>query len=153
MFLEIGLIIHGTWESLTTSWKIFPILEFLFPVLFPYSRYGFHWGWIIMIHALLSKSILNQIEKGMELYSHASNVTSKLKYFVISDPSGVEPIKKRFCPKFFVTRWRQIIGKSWKTHPEILLKFSFSGSSNRSFYWKTHPFEFFDWKRSGWVFQ
>ena len=36
------------------------------------------------------------------------------------------------------------IGKSWKTHPEIFLKFSFSGSSHRPFYWKTHPFEFFD---------
>ena len=32
-----------------------------------------------------------------------------------------------------------LIGKSWKTHPEIFLKFSFSGSSHRPFYWKTHP--------------
>ena len=47
-----------------------------------------------MINALLSESILNQIEKGMESYSHASNVTSKLKNFIISDPSGVESIKK-----------------------------------------------------------
>ena len=31
-----------------------------------------------------------------------------------------------------------LIGKSWKTHPEIFLKFSFSGS----FYWITHPFDF-----------
>ena len=31
-----------------------------------------------------------------------------------------------------------LIGKSWKTHPYIFLKFSFSGSSNRPFY--THPF-------------
>ena len=53
-----------------------------------------------MIYALLSKSILNQIEKGMELYSHASNVTSKLKYFIISDPSGVEPIKKTILSDF-----------------------------------------------------
>ena len=37
-----------------------------------------------------------------------------------------------------------LIGKSWKTHPEIFLKFSFSGPSHRPFYWKTHPFEFFD---------
>ena len=35
-----------------------------------------------------------------------------------------------------------LIGKSWKTHPEIFLKFSFSGSSHRPFYWKTHPFFF-----------
>ena len=35
-----------------------------------------------------------------------------------------------------------IFGKSWKTHPEIFLKFSFSGSSHRPFYWKTHPFDF-----------
>ena len=45
-----------------------------------------------MINALLSESILNQIEKGMKLYSHASNVTSKLKYFIIPDQSGVESI-------------------------------------------------------------
>ena len=32
-----------------------------------------------------------------------------------------------------------LIGKSWKTHPEIFLKFSFSGSSHRPFYWKIHP--------------
>ena len=32
-----------------------------------------------------------------------------------------------------------LIGKSWKTHPGIFLKFSFSGSSHRPFYWKTHP--------------
>ena len=32
-----------------------------------------------------------------------------------------------------------LIGKLWKTHPEIFLKFSFSGSSHRPFYWKTHP--------------
>ena len=38
-----------------------------------------------------------------------------------------------------------LIGKSWKTHSEILLKFSFSGSSHRRFYWKTHPFEFIGW--------
>ena len=32
-----------------------------------------------------------------------------------------------------------LIGKSWKTHPETFLKFSFSGSSHRPFYWKTYP--------------
>ena len=32
-----------------------------------------------------------------------------------------------------------LIGKSWKTHPEIFLKFSFSGSSHKPFDWKTHP--------------
>ena len=32
-----------------------------------------------------------------------------------------------------------LIGKSWKTHPEIFLKFSFIGSSHIPFYWKTHP--------------
>ena len=35
-----------------------------------------------------------------------------------------------------------LICKSWKTHPEIFLKFSFSGSSHRPFYWKTHPDNF-----------
>ena len=44
-----------------------------------------------------------------------------------------------------------LIGKSWKTHPEIFLKFSFSGSSHRPFYWKTHPFEFFDWNHIWYV--
>jgi len=33
-----------------------------------------------------------------------------------------------------------LIGKSRKTHPENFLKCSFSGSSHRPFYWKTHPF-------------
>ena len=32
-----------------------------------------------------------------------------------------------------------LIGKPWKTHPEIFLKSSFSGSSYRPFYWNTHP--------------
>ena len=32
-----------------------------------------------------------------------------------------------------------LIGKSWKTHPEIFLKPSFSGSSKKPFYFKTHP--------------
>ena len=31
------------------------------------------------------------------------------------------------------------IVKSWKTHPEFFLKFSFSGSWARPYYWKTHP--------------
>ena len=35
-----------------------------------------------------------------------------------------------------------LIGKSWKTDTEIFLKFSFSGSSHRPFYWKTHPDNF-----------
>ena len=35
-----------------------------------------------------------------------------------------------------------LIGKSWKTHSEFFLEFSFSGSSHRPFYWKTHPFKF-----------
>ena len=35
-----------------------------------------------------------------------------------------------------------LIGKSWKTHPEFFLKFLFSGSSHRPFYWKTDPFDF-----------
>ena len=30
-------------------------------------------------------------------------------------------------------------GKLWKTHPEIFLKFSFSGSSHMRYYWKSHP--------------
>jgi len=38
-----------------------------------------------------------------------------------------------------------LISISWKTHPEIFLQFSFSGSSHRQFFWKTRPFEFFDW--------
>ena len=33
-----------------------------------------------------------------------------------------------------------LIGKSWKTRPECFRKFSFSGSSHRPSYWKTHPF-------------
>ena len=44
-----------------------------------------------------------------------------------------------------------LIGKSWKTHPEIFLKFSFSGSSHRLFYWKTHPSDFFDWNHIWYV--
>ena len=44
-----------------------------------------------------------------------------------------------------------LTGKSWKTHPEIFLKFSFSDSSHRPFYWKTHPFEFFDWNHIWYV--
>ena len=32
-----------------------------------------------------------------------------------------------------------LIAKSWKIHPEIFLKFSFSCSSHRPFYRKTHP--------------
>ena len=35
-----------------------------------------------------------------------------------------------------------LIGKSWKTRPEIFLKLSFSGASHRPFYWKTNPFDF-----------
>ena len=64
-----------------------------------------------------------------------------------------------------------VIGKSWKTHPEIFLKFPFSRSSHRLYwkthplkitysvfsnsepsyrpiYWKTHPFDFFDWNHT-----
>ena len=37
-----------------------------------------------------------------------------------------------------------LIGKSWKTHPDIFPKFSFSGSSHRPFYWKTHPIFFWN---------
>ena len=44
------------------------------------------------------------------------------------------------CERFRLT----LIGKSWKTHPEIFLKFSFSGSSHRPFYWKTHPIFFWN---------
>ena len=32
-----------------------------------------------------------------------------------------------------------LIGKSWKTHPEIFPKLQFSGLWARPFYWKTHP--------------
>ena len=35
-----------------------------------------------------------------------------------------------------------LICKSWKTHPDIFLKFSFSGASHRPFYWKTRPDNF-----------
>ena len=40
-----------------------------------------------------------------------------------------------------------LIGKSWETHPDFFLEFSFSGSSHRPFYWKTDPFEFFVWNQ------
>jgi len=48
-------------------------------------------------------------------------------------------------------KWLTLIGKSWKTHPEFFLKFSFPGSSHRPFYWKTHPFEFFEWNHIWYV--
>ena len=45
-----------------------------------------------------------------------------------------------FCQIYRLSSVRlSLIGKSWKTHPEIFLKLSFSGSSHRPFYWKTHP--------------
>ena len=52
---------------------------------------------------------------------------------------------RSFRKPFWIVRFQllTLIGKSWKTHPEIFLKFSFSGSSYRPFYWKTHLFEFF----------
>ena len=43
---------------------------------------------------------------------------------------------------FVLQPYLTLICKSWKTHPEIFLKFSFSGSSHRPFYWKTHPDNF-----------
>ena len=49
---------------------------------------------------------------------------------------GKHVIRTRFQ---FVEVSLTLICKSWKTHPEIFLKFSFSGSSHRPFYWKTHP--------------
>ena len=45
---------------------------------------------------------------------------------------------RRILTQFCLT----LIGKLGKTHPEIFLKFSFSGSSHRPFYWKTHPIFF-----------
>ena len=33
-----------------------------------------------------------------------------------------------------------MIGKTWKTHPEIIPKFQFSGACHRPYYWKIHPF-------------
>ena len=48
----------------------------------------------------------------------------------------------------FDFRWLTLIGK---THPEIFLKFPFSGSSYRPFYWKTHPFDFFGWNHIWYV--
>ena len=32
-----------------------------------------------------------------------------------------------------------LMGKSWKTHPEIFLKFQFSGLCAGLYYWKTDP--------------
>ena len=47
---------------------------------------------------------------------------------------------------YLLTLWFSLtlIGKSWKTHSEIFLIFSFSGSSDRPFYWTTHPIFFFE---------
>ena len=48
------------------------------------------------------------------------------------------PLHAKMSSQYLLT----LICKSWKTHPEIFLKFSFSGSSHRPFYWKTHPDNF-----------
>ena len=54
--------------------------------------------------------------------------------------SAIRHHLKILSPKFLSQRVQiPLIGKSWKTHPEIFLKFSFFWSSHRPFYWKTHP--------------
>ena len=73
----------------------------------------------------------NGLEVGSSLYEQVQYNNSIIPrlYLMIT----VTGMNEHFCSCL------TLIGKSWKTHPEILLKFSFSGSSHRPFYLKTHP--------------
>ena len=94
----------------------------------------------------------------------AENITATYELVDSLPPSG----KIQFKLRIFENRAliglpyhsTTLIGKSWKTHQEIFLEFSFSGSSHRPFYWKTHPgqilniiYGFSQKKSNGWVFQ
>ena len=81
---------------------------------------------------------------------------SKYFKFQLVKMNFYEKIARKSFPKINTKRckniirsWKNVptlIGKSWKTHPEIFLKFSFSGSSHRPFYWKTHPLKIISFK-------
>ena len=76
---------------------------------------------------------MNRVTRRFEKKCKIRNSTNSERQHFPKTPPSVSQKHRRFSCSL------TLIGKSWKTHPEIFLKFSFSGSSHRPFYWKTHP--------------
>ena len=117
------------------------------------SRTFLYWAPIIRIvkgSRKYEQIIINNVkieEKRDDIKAKFSNVSEFLFWasFGIKfnvQPSQIEKItgnRHARVKTSIVDEPLTLIGKSWKTHPEIFLKFWFSGSSHRPFYWKTPP--------------